>query len=153
MKLKYLLLALTSLALFACSSDDDTETTPTYLLQGTDSRPTSWIKPDYSLYELTMSVQVQLGDTLAKYQTDQDLMCATIGGEVRAVTEPKVTMSEIYYPLTIAENGGEKTIALHYYCDSLHRIYTIENWANFDPSAPPTGEDGIYRPKFTASMQ
>ncbi|MBQ7634764.1 MAG: hypothetical protein IJS89_04250 [Bacteroidaceae bacterium] len=152
MKPTYLLTILIALALCACSSDEgDVEATPSFLLQGTDARPTSWIAPDYSAYELTMSVQVQLGDTLAKFQSEQDLMCATIAGEVRAVTVPKSTMNEVYYPLTIAGNAGEQTIALQYYCARLSRIYTIQGWAVFDPSAAPTGDDDLYHPCFTAT--
>lgn len=152
MKPKYLLILLASLALCACSSDEgEVEVTPSFLLQGTDARPTSWIAPDYSLYELTMSVQVQLGDTLVKFQSEQDLMCATIAGEVRAVEGPRSTMGEVYYPLVIAGNGSEQSITLHYYCDRLHRIYTIQDWAVYDPSAAPTGENGLYRPCFTAT--
>jgi hypothetical protein len=96
-----------------------------------------------------MSVQVELGDTLAAYQSSQDLICATIGGEVRAVAQPNETGGVVYYPLIIFDNETGNTISLSYYCDQLHRIYTITNWAVFDPSAAPTGNSGIYRPKFT----
>ena len=121
---------------------------PEYLKEGTATRPTTWMRPDYSLFELTMSVQVQLGDTLASFQSSADLMCATINDEVRAVTKPMVNGSITYYPLTVAGNGGDQTVSLHYYCDRLHRIYTITNWASFNTAATPTGDSGIYRPRF-----
>ena len=118
------------------------------LTSGNDTRPTTWTNPDYSLFELTMSLQVELGDTLASYQSERDLMCATIDGEVRAVANPMTTGDVTYFALSIAGNGGNQTISLQYYCDRLHRIYTITNWTTFDASVAPTGTSGIYRPKF-----
>ena len=134
---------------FMVGSCGDEEITPASLQKGSDVRPTTWTIPDYSLFGLTMSVQVQLGDTLANYQSSQDLMCATINGEVRAATKPMVNGVTTYYPLSIAGNGEEQMVSLHYYCDRLHRIYTISNWAPFNASAAPTGDSGIYRPCFT----
>ena len=140
----------------SCSDDDESTEptepiveTPAYLKPGTDVRPTNWIAPDASLFELRMTVQVELGDTLAAYQGEQDLMCATIDGEIRAVTPPCNTGGIIYYPLIIFSNGTSSTVSLRYYCDRLRRIYTITNWSNFTPSAAPTGKSGIYRPCFT----
>lgn len=150
--MKKVLLAIAALAFMAwgCGSDSsDEEITPAYLQAGSDVRPTTWVAPDYSLYELTMSVQVQLGDSLAAYQSRADLMCATVNGDMRAVTQPMSNMGIVYYPLTIAGNGNEQMITLRYYCDRLHRIYTIENWASFDASIAPIGNSGIYRPKFS----
>jgi len=137
----------------SCGSDSDEPiiilpSTPSYLLAANDARP-NWTNPDASLYELRMSVQVELGDTLAAYQSSLDLMCATINGEVRAVTSPGETGGVIYYPLIIFDNGTGGTVSLSYYCDRLHRIYTITNWATFNVSAAPTGNSGIYRPCFT----
>jgi len=154
----FYMLLLTALTFMVGSCSDDDESTeptepivetPVYLKPGTDVRPTNWIVPDASLFELRMTVQVELGDTLAAYQGEQDLMCATIDGEVRAVTLPHKTGRTIYYPLIILDNRTGGTVSLHYYCDRLHRIYTITNWSNFTPSAAPTGKSGIYRPCFT----
>ena len=145
----FYMLLLTALTFMVGScSDDDESTEPTEPIIE-DVRPTNWIAPDASLYELRMTVQVELGDTLAAYQGEQDLMCATIDGEVRAVTIPHKTGKTIYYPLFILDNRTGGTVSLHYYCDRLHRIYTITNWSNFTPSAAPTGKSGIYRPCFT----
>ncbi len=146
------------LSLTACSTDDDENTggnesvKTIELTPGNDQRP-SWTEPDYSKFEFIMSIQVQLGDTLTSFQGAQDLMCATIDGEVRAVTPALSTAGELYYPLSIASNGANANISLSYYCDSLHRIYTINDWAVFNPSAAPTGDSGIYRPKFTATIK
>ena len=155
--LLFILLTALTLAVGSCSCDDSDEPdeptpvqpqTPDYLLPGSDSRP-DWKFSDNGRYELRMSIQVELGDTLAAYQSSQDLICATIGGEVRAVTQPCETGGAVYYPLIIFDNETGRTVSLSYYCDQLHRIYTITNWAIFDASAAPTGNSGIYRPKFT----
>ena len=154
MKIKYLFLSIVMCVAWSCSSDSDEESsTPSSpasssLVPGNDERPTNWTFNDNRQYELRMTVQVQLGDTLANYQSGQDLMCATINGEVRAVAEPSETGGVVYYPLIIFDNGGDSNVSLSYYCDSLHRIYTINDWARFDTSAAPTGNSGIYRPKF-----
>ena len=146
-KLCFMLLLLAPLMLGACSSDsDDPQPEKTLLTVGADSRPT-WTAPDYSLFELTMSVQVQLQDTLQTYQSDGDLMCAVFEDEVRAVSSPMHTGDITYFPLTIAGNG-EGAVTIRYYCDQLHRIYTLEGWADFDPSAAPTGDGGIYHLHF-----
>ena len=138
--------------LTSCSDDDDKPATPSYLKTGNATVPENWVAPDYSLYELTMSVQEQLGDTLKDFQSSGDMMCATINDEVRAVTKPMVNGTITYYPLSIAGNGGDKSISLHYYSDRMHRIYTIDNWAIFNAAAAPTGNSSIYRPYFTAGL-
>lgn len=139
--------AITALTFMVGSCGDD-EVTPA-LQTGKDARPTTWVAPQNSSFDLPpMSLQVQLGDTLAAYQSSADLMCATINGEVRAVTPPMSNMGIVFYPLTIMGNSNEQMVSLSYYCDRLHRIYTIKDWAQFDPSVAPTGDSGIYRPKF-----
>ena len=140
--MKKVIIALAALAILAwgCSADDSD--------LGSDARP-AWQAPNYDLFEQIMNVQVQMQDTLTQYVSKNDLLCATIDGEVRAVTPPHKTGRAIYYPLFILDNRTGGTISLHYYCDRLHRIYTINNWASFDPSAKPTGESDIYRPRFT----
>lgn len=151
-----MLLTVLTFAVGSCSKDSDDvpgsdqpSGQSADLTSGTDVRPTeTWVTPSTELYELWMSVQVQLGDTLSDYQSSADMMCAIINGEVRAVTTPMSTNGVIYYPLSIGDNGDERMVSLSYYCDRLHRIYTITNWTLFDTSVPPTGESGIYRPRF-----
>ena len=147
------MLAALTIMVGSCGSDDDSDDefkpqVPEYLVEGTATRP-MWKAADYNLFEHIMSLQVQLGDTLAYFQSQQDLMCATINGEVRAVSEPQTTADVTYFPLSIASSGTEGKVTLHYYCDRLRRIYTITDWATFDPYVAPSGESGIYRPKFT----
>ena len=154
MKMKKSILALAALALLAwgCSSDDDgttkkpTPPTPTELPSGTDVRP-SWQVPNYNLFEQIMSVNVQLQDTLVKYASAQDLIGASINNEVRGVATPEQIDDNWVFPLTIASNDAGLMIELSYYCDKLHRIFTV-NWTKFDASVAPTGTEGIYKPIF-----
>ncbi len=146
-----MLLAALTFTVGSCGSDSEElkpESVDQRFKPGSDYRPATWTAPDYSQFEYRMAVQVQLGDTLAAFQSDDDLMCAQIGGPVRAVTTPQSTGGVVFYPLFIAGEGDARTVSLYYYCDQLHRIYTIANWATFNASAAPTGDSGIYRPKF-----
>ena len=154
MKMKKSILALAALALLAwgCSSDDDgttkepTPPTPTEISSGTDVRP-SWQVPNYNLYEQIMSVDVQLQDTLAKYASTEDLLCATIGNEVRGVAVAVQNGNQWKFPLAIGSNEAGVAVSLSYYCDKLHRIFTIE-WTRFDASMAPSGQGSLYQPKF-----
>ena len=100
--MKKSILALAALAFMAwgCSSDDENSSQPTEITAGTDVRPT-WQAPNYDLYEQAMVVEVQLQDTLTKYVSSQDLLCATIGGEVRGVAAPQQVEDKYLFPLTI----------------------------------------------------
>lgn len=140
---------LTALAFVAgsCTKDKDKEDnkqpqTLVYLTEGTASRP-SWTAPGRA-YGNYMTVQVQLGDTLSYFQSEQDLMCASIDGEIRTVTGPKRTADVVYFPLTIGADDSSGKVTLQYYCDRLHRIYILNDWANFDSSAKPFVENGDY---------
>ena len=151
MKMKKSILALAALAMLAwgCSSDGDgtsTQPTPTEIPAGTDVRPT-WQSPNYDLYEQTMIVEVQLQDELAKYASEQDLICATIGNEVRGVAEAQQIEDQWLFSLVIGSNDVGVNVGLSYYCDKLHRIFTIQ-WTRFDATVAPTGQGGIYQPDF-----
>ena len=157
MKKNIFLMLLTALTFTvgSCGSDSEElkpESVDQRFKPGSDDRPTTWTAPDYSQFEYRMAVQVQLGDTLAAFQSSGDLMCAQNDGEVRAVTSPQITGGVVYYPLLIAGHGDEQTISLYYYCERLHRIYTITNWATFDATAAPTGYSGFYRPQFLKAL-
>ena len=71
-KLLYLLIMI-SVGVCSCSDDDDKPATPSFLKTGKATVPANWVAPDYSLYELTMSVQVQLGDTGAAWRHPERL--------------------------------------------------------------------------------
>lgn len=94
-----------------------------------------------------MIVEVQLQDTLAKYASAQDLMNAIIGGEVRGVAAAQQNDDNWVFPLIIANDNAGVVIELSYYCDKLHRIFSIQ-WTTFDASVAPTGTGGIYQPEF-----
>lgn len=135
------------------SSEDDDQQTDSNTINdvkkleaGFDQRP-SWQMPNFDDYEMTMSVEVRLQPTLQAYASAQDLLCATIGNEVRGVALPKQVGDVWVLPLTLGSNAGNVEVALSYYCDSLHRIFTTV-WTYFDPSVAPLGTGGIYEPKF-----
>ena len=140
-----MILAVLTLVWGCKDSDGDggsnSSTSAQYLTPGTDARP-SWQKPDYNEFENTMYIQFQLQEQFASYVTDQDLMCAMIGGEVRALTAPNESEGDTYFPLSIAANGGEEDVTIAYYCDRLHRIYKPENYLYFDTSMSPTDAEG-----------
>ena len=151
MKMKKSILALAALAFMAwgCSSDDNDSNNPpqpSEISVGTDVRP-NWQAPNYDLFEQVMNVQVQLQDTLTKYVSEADLLCATIGGEVRAVTVPRKVEDGWVASLTVASNDAGVAVELSYYCEQLHRIFTTA-WMTFDASVAPTGTGGIYQPEF-----
>ena len=158
-----LMLAALAIMAGACSSDDDDEpgggtTDPEkpvteYLTPGNDQRP-DWTAPDYTLYGgITMALQVELGDTLHAYQGADDLMCATIGGEVRAVTALGRTGGQIYFPLVIAGHSSDAMVSIHYYCAQLQRIYSVNDWQPFKPGFPPTNGGALYIPPFIPEVQ
>ena len=157
--MKKSILALAALALLAwgCSSDSDSSTTPaptpnppaptpTEIPAGTDTRPT-WQVTNYDLYEQIMSVDVLLQDTLVKYASEQDLLCATVNNEVRGVATPEKIDDQWVFPMTLGSNDPGVMVGLSYYCDKLHRIFTTQ-WTTFDATVAPTGTDGIYKPIF-----
>ena len=139
----------------ACSSYDDTTTnpeptpdTPTdpmeqrlkeCLAPGTDARP-SWVMDNslYEEFEQTMAVQVVPQHFLMDYISDDDLMCATIGGQVRALTGAEKTDGNYYFPLVVAGNGNEGKVTINYYCSKLNRIYTAKDWMYFNTDLTPS---------------
>ena len=147
--MKKTILAMAALAFMAwgCSSDGDDSLIPqTRIEAGTDIRP-SYVAPNYNLYEQTMTVDVQLQDILKPYASVNDLILAKVGEEVRGVATPLQVDEEWFFPIIVAANTAGEQVVLSYYCDKLHRIFTI-SWTRFDASVAPTGEDGIYKPEF-----
>lgn len=139
------------LVFLSCSGSDENDPhspTPQTIASGNDARP-AWQAPQYTSFEQTMSVSLLMQRELEPYVTTQDLLCATIGNEVRGLTAPTVEEGLIFFPLTVAANGKGESITLSYYCERLHRIFTIP-WTTFDASVAPMGEGGIYRPQFAA---
>ena len=149
-KMRLWLCLLPLLSLSCSGSDDNDSTSPSQqtISSGSDARP-AWQAPQYTAFEQTMSIQVLMQRELEPYVSSQDLLCATIGDEVRGLTPPSQEDSITFFPLIVAANSGGVSVSLSYYCDRLHRIFTIP-WTTFDASVPPMGVGGIYRPQFIA---
>lgn len=143
-----------TLLLGACSSSDDDESnekngismTPK---EGTDTRP-SWVAPSDAswLDEWPMSVQIGVQSELLPYVSSEDLMCAMLNGEVRAVSNLKETGGQYYFMLPILGNSGDGFVTLKYYCDKLHRIFTVTDWKEFDSTIQPTDQGTPYEVPF-----
>lgn len=143
---KTILFFLTTLAFLAtgCSGGSDEDTpTPSALTPGTATRP-EWTAPNSQDYEQNMTVYLRVQSALLPYVSVNDMVCASIDGEVRGVGFPTQDGGEWLIPMVVFSDGAAP-IKLSYYCDQLHRIYTIE-WTEFDTSLPPVGEGTIYTP-------
>ena len=156
--MKKTILALAALAFMAwgCSSSDDDQPNPPVsqsIQEGNDTRP-DWLShaPNYDLFEQTMTtVDVWLQDTLQAYASANDLLCAKVGDEIRGVAQPEQINGLWKFTITVGSNDTEEKIMLYYYCDKLHRIFSIF-WMTFDASIKPTGTDGIYQPEFVKNI-
>ena len=146
--------AIMATLLLASSCSDDDNEYKQYLTKGNTPMP-EWQsqEPDYGLFEQTMAVQVGLQTMLLPYASEADLMCATIGGEVRAVTALGCTGGQIYFPLVIAGHSSDAMVSIHYYCAQLQRIYSVNDWQPFKPGFPPTNGGALYIPPFIPEVQ
>lgn len=143
-----------TLLLGACSSSDDDESnekngTSMTPKEGMDTRP-SWVAPSDAswLDEWPMSVQIGVQSELLPYVSSEDLMCAMLNGEVRAVSNLKETGGQYYFMLPIQGDSGEGFVTLKYYCDKLHRIFTVTDWKEFDSTIQPTDQGTPYEVPF-----
>ena len=148
------IIAALALTAWGCSSNDDEPSRPTEeipadstiaIQAGTDKRP-NWQTPDFSRFEQTMSLFLNLQPELVPYASRQDLLCAIIGGEIRGVAPFDVDNNG--FVLTIAGSSSDENISLSYYCDSLHRIFTIPDWTTFDTDIRPMGKESVFTPIF-----
>ncbi len=125
-----------TLLLGACSSSDDDDSnenkgasmTPK---EGTDTRP-SWVvssDPD-SQDDWPMSVQIGVQSALLPYVSSGDS-----GGQY-------------YFMLPILGSSSEGSVTLKYYCDKLHRIFTVTDWKEFDSTIQPTDQGTPYEVPF-----
>ena len=137
-----------TLLLGACSSDDDDNQqnqNGSTLTEGTDARPSWVVSSDASsMDEWPMSVQIGVQSELLPYVSNADLMCAMLKDEVRAVSGLKETGGQYYFMLPIQGNSGEGLVTLKYYCDKLHRIFTVSDWKEFDSTIQPTDQGTPY---------
>ena len=141
-----------TLLLGACSSDDDDNQqnqNGSTLTEGTDARPSWVVSSDASsMDEWPMSVQIGVQSELLPYVSNADLMCAMLKDEVRAVSGLKETGGQYYFMLPIQGNSGEGLVTLKYYCDKLHRIFTVSDWKEFDSTIQPTDQGTPYEVQF-----
>ena len=160
-KILFMIIAALAFMAWSCSKSDDDdgtnnpgEVTPQpgpdedsiTIAPGTDAKP-AWENPNYDNWEQTMSVRILMQKELEPYVTGEDLLCAMMKDEVRGLTPPVIEPEGTFFPLTVGADGAEARVFLHYYCDSLHRIFTID-WADFNASTVPMGDDSFYRPVF-----
>lgn len=143
-----------TLLLGACSSSDDDESnekneTSMTPKEGTDARPSWVVSSDASLQDdWPMSVQIGVQSELLPYVSNADLMCAMLKDEVRAVSDLKETGGQFYFMLPILGDSGEGNVTLKYYCDKLHRIFTVSDWKEFDSTIQPTDQGTPYVVQF-----
>ena len=157
-KILFVIIAALAVMAWSCSKSDDddnivappqpipTNKDSVTIESGNDVKP-AWEYPNYDNWEQTMSVRILVQKELESYVTGEDLLCATMKDEVRGLTPPVIEPEGTFFPLTVGADGAEARVFLHYYCDSLHRIFTID-WADFNASTVPMGDDSFYRPVF-----
>ena len=140
------------LCVLGISSCSDDEKTNPMRMKSDNARPT-WTVPDdlYKTFGSTMAVQVTVQDELMPYVSDDDLMCATINGEIRAVSGLLRTLDEVCFSLVIAGDAGDSNngkVSLSYYCSQLKRIYTVSDWKPFTPGLSPMQDGKPYVVRF-----
>ena len=138
------------LSVISCSSSDDfnePQKEPEKnenLTPGDTERPEWQTASDLFLrYEQTMSVQVTLQKELLPYVSQEDLLCAMVGDEIRGICKkPVYNNDEWLLSLVIAGTGNDYFISIHYYCSKLKKIFKIDRWMLFSQSTPPTLNNG-----------
>lgn len=154
MKHNIILMAALTLMVWSCSSTDDEPRKPeeetsqdtTVVIQPANDERPAWQAPDYARYEQTMSVFLHLQSELVPYASSSDVLCATISGDVRGIAN--FDADNTGFVLIIAGDSSDEIISLSYYCDRLHRLFTLTNWASFDSAMAPMGTGGLYTPIF-----
>ena len=166
--IKIMSILLASLFLGACSSDDDSNSSPyteTSLSEApvwqidwsyNQERP-DWTEPDATAYENWTILMVQMEEALRPYVSDDDMMAVFLNGELRGLAQPAQTMSgeqtddaNFIIKAYGNETGTETVnIALMYYCSQLNHIFTLSDDINFSEDES-TGIDEDFMPQFTS---
>ena len=165
-KLMFVLLA--GLLFGACNSDNDdpnvnyTEETspggaPTWQIDwSNDQERPNWTEPDASLYANWTILKVQIEPTLLPYASDGDLMALFVNGEIRALAQPAVSVTDgqptagKFLMKAYGNEAGSETVnmSLQYYSQTLKHVFTLTDDISLD-SDETTGIDEAFVPLFT----
>lgn len=176
-KTKLMLALLAGLALGACSGSDDdgAATSPatnqsSYTETQVQSAPEwrvdwsfnqgrpDWVAPDASNYENWTVMMVELEDELKRTATAADLMAVFVGGEVRALASPAVSLDAdalnhrpVLFLMKVFANEPDEAVVgvtIRYYSDSLKHVFTRSSQVHYN-SEEVVGVDEELIPQFT----
>jgi len=142
---------------WGCSSDDDTPTStnseeeqqwtgstfaasekPTWAIDwSSNATKPDWQEPAATKYECSMDMLVSLGQELAPYSTDNDVMAVFIGLECRGVSYRNLLQDgRVAFLLHVKGSSYEIALPmqLRYYCDSLHHLNVTTAISPFTPN-------------------
>jgi len=141
-------------ALWSCSSDDDDNSdsqpqfthstyvaaeSPDWFVDWSYSspEPAEWADPEYTLYECSMSMLVQLPQQLLRYSTDQDLMAIFVNGTCRGVSNRNVySNGDVLFLINIrgaSEDAGQQ-MELRYYSGGAQQLFVDPSVPTFTPN-------------------
>ena len=165
-KIKYLLLGMLAVLIWACDSSDSdseelafTETevseAPVWQMDWTNNQEKpNWTEPDESVYENSTILKVQIDKTLKPYASEGDMLAIFVNGELRGMTTPVQTLSgqkelgKFLLKVWGNESGTETVnMSLSYYSQTLKHIFTLSDNINLD-SDVTTGIDEDFIPEF-----
>lgn len=101
-----------------------------------DPVPT-WTSPNSGKYESWMILMVTLQPELAVFSSENDMMAAFIGDEIRALSHPALVKGESQNVTFILKIYGNETadkvlkMKLSYYCSNLHQTFTLYGEESF----------------------
>ena len=141
------------LCLWACSDDDDNNSTPSEVdnanFIATSAPPNwqvdwtwndpvpDWQNPDPALYESQMYVVLRLDDRYLPYSSDDDRIALFKNDECRGVAKRSVNgfdSSVRFFIMVWGDNSQmEQRMTIKYYCAKLNHIFTIPGFHGFDP--------------------
>ena len=140
-----------SLALGACSSDDDktpsgytVETVgqaPTWQVDwsANDARP-DWQEPNPSDFENWTVMLVQVEDALKPYASEDDMMAFFVYDDLRGLARPAIHVSEdqadanLYLMKAFGNETGQEQleVTLKYYCSRLKQVFSRTEYIRYN---------------------
>lgn len=121
---------------------------------GKETAP-NWTEPDPGKYESWMILMVTLEPELAAYISEDDMMAAFIGDEIRALSHPAIVKGVSPNVTFILKIFGNETadkvlkMKLSYYCSNLHQTFTLYGEESFVAEFV-YGVDETYMPSLTS---